>query len=87
MGRTSSCRISAGLVDGDDVQGVRPAPAQASASGKPAAAAWDAALDRAVTAALAQIEAKGYAERYRGTSRRVYKVGIAVADRGIGASK
>jgi DNA-binding MarR family transcriptional regulator len=39
-------------------------------------------LDRAVSAALAQIDAKGYADRYRGTNRRVYRVGIAVAGRG-----
>jgi hypothetical protein len=46
-------------------------------------AAVNAALDRAVGAALAQIDAKGYADRYRGTRRRVYKVGIAVAGRGV----
>jgi hypothetical protein len=45
--------------------------------------ALTALLDRAVGAALAQIDAKGYADRYRGTGRRVYKVGIAVAGRGV----
>jgi hypothetical protein len=60
------------------------AGASVAPSGTPASEpVLDAGLDRAVRAAWAQIDAKGYADRYRGTGRRVYKVGIAVAGRGV----
>jgi hypothetical protein len=51
-------------------------------SAPPTPAASAALLDRAANAALAQIDIKGYANRYRGTNRQVYKVGIAVTGRG-----
>jgi hypothetical protein len=40
------------------------------------------ALDKAADKALAQIEAKGYAQRYQGTGRRVCRLGVAVGGRG-----
>jgi hypothetical protein len=39
-------------------------------------------LQTALDAALVQIEKKGYAERYRGSSREVFRLAIAVAGRG-----
>jgi hypothetical protein len=42
----------------------------------------DATLETALAEALAQIETRNYAARYVGTSREVYKLGVAVANRG-----
>jgi hypothetical protein len=42
----------------------------------------EAELDDALDEAAAQIEARGYAQRYQGSGRKVFKVAIAVAGRG-----
>jgi hypothetical protein len=42
----------------------------------------EAELERAIAEALVQIDTKGYADRYKGTRRDVYKVAVVVAGRG-----
>jgi hypothetical protein len=53
-----------------------------AATGAPSEAISQA-LTAATTKAVAQIDARGYADRYAGTGRKVYKVGVAVAGRGV----
>jgi hypothetical protein len=45
-------------------------------------AAVSTLLDEGIAAAFSQIEKRGYANRYAGSDRKVFKVAVAVAGRG-----